>query len=112
MTIHLSAWLAASAFVLTACGSDAKMEEDGPPGDNDDEPDAATGIELTSAVEYCSGGGVPQLLDLAVPAAPSSSPRPGLLFVHGGGWSSLDRSLHSADIEEAARRGYVAATID
>jgi acetyl esterase/lipase len=111
MTINLSAWLAAATLVLTACGSDGKMEEEGPPGDND-EPDAATGIEVTSAVEYCSGGDVPQLLDLAKPAAPSSSPRPGILFVHGGGWSSGDRSLHSADIEEAARRGYVAATID
>jgi hypothetical protein len=30
MTTSLTAWLAASLSVLTACGSDGKMEEDGP----------------------------------------------------------------------------------
>jgi acetyl esterase/lipase len=49
-------------------------------------------------------------LDLARP--PGDGPFPAIVFVHGGGWSIGSRAHYRSDIEEAARRGYVAVTID
>ena len=100
----------ASVFALVACGGANPASDDDPPEES--VPDASDEIEITSAMPYCHGGGAEQVLDLARPVHRSGSPRPGLLFVHGGGWSDGDRSLHSMDAAEAARRGYVAVTID
>ncbi|MGC1272354.1 MAG: alpha/beta hydrolase [Planctomycetaceae bacterium] len=48
-------------------------------------------------------------LDLAVP--PGDGPFPAIVFVHGGGWIMGNRSRYWYETEEAARRGFVAATI-
>lgn len=49
-------------------------------------------------------------LDLAVPAA-GEGPYPLLVFIHGGGWAGGNRQSFRSQIQNAARRGYVAATV-
>ncbi len=48
-------------------------------------------------------------LDLARPEG--AGPFPAIVFIHGGGWYLGDRQGYRDEIEEAARRGYVAVTI-
>ncbi len=48
-------------------------------------------------------------LDVAVPAGEGR--HPALVFLHGGGWVTGDRSRFRDEIERAATRGYVAATV-
>ncbi|MBX3439936.1 MAG: alpha/beta hydrolase, partial [Planctomycetaceae bacterium] len=58
---------------------------------------------------YGTVDGMELQLDLARPDG--AGPFPVLLFIHGGGWYTGGRRTYRAMIEEAARRGYVAATI-
>jgi len=48
-------------------------------------------------------------LDLALPEG--DGPFPAIVFIHGGGWYQGSRQGYRDQILEAARRGYVAATI-
>lgn len=48
-------------------------------------------------------------LDLAMPTG--DGPFPAIVFVHGGGWIMGNRSRYWYETEEAAQRGFVAATI-
>ena len=48
-------------------------------------------------------------LDLARPQG--DGPFPAIVFIHGGGWYQGNRQGYRGNIKEAARRGYVAATI-
>ena len=48
-------------------------------------------------------------LDLARPDG--DGPYPAIVFIHGGGWYQGNRQGYKGQIQEAARRGYVAATI-
>jgi len=60
-------------------------------------------------VTYGTAGNVALKLDLARPAG--DGPFPAIVFVHGGGWYLGDRQGYRSQIEEAARRGYVAVAI-
>jgi acetyl esterase/lipase len=73
---------------------------------------AARGGEIVveENITYGRAGDVDLKLDLARPAE-GEGPFPAIVYVHGGGWSGGNRQMHRAHIEEAARRGYVAATI-
>ena len=48
-------------------------------------------------------------LDLARPDG--EGPYPAIVFIHGGGWRGGNRAAYRREIEEAARRGYVAVTV-
>lgn len=50
-------------------------------------------------------------LDLARPEH-ATGLLPGIVYIHGGGWSGGNRGIYQNDIQEAARRGYVAVTIE
>lgn len=50
---------------------------------------------------YCDGKGF----------GGGNGPFPAIVFIHGGGWSGGNRQAYRAQIQEAAKRGYVAATI-
>jgi acetyl esterase/lipase len=64
---------------------------------------------VEEAVVYGKAGDTELKLDLARPAG--AGPFPAIVFIHGGGWYLGDRAGYRDDIEEAARRGYVAVTI-
>ena len=71
------------------------------------------GVKLVPDVAYREGNPMWKL-DLALPDATSSAPRPAVVFIHGGGWRSGDKRagyfLQGA-IDYAAR-GYVGLSIN
>jgi acetyl esterase/lipase len=64
-----------------------------------------------SDIVYGKGGDVDLKLDLARPAK-AKGRLPALIFIHGGGWHSMSKGEYYSDIYVAAKRGYVAVTID
>lgn len=61
-------------------------------------------------VTYSTAGETELKLDLAVPAG-DGGPHPMVVFIHGGGWAGGSRLAFRRQIQEAARRGYVGATV-
>jgi acetyl esterase/lipase len=51
-------------------------------------------------------------LDLYKPEGRTDSARPAVLFVHGGGWRSGDRTMERPMAQRVAARGYVTATVE
>ncbi len=62
-------------------------------------------------VPTCKGGDVQLYADLAYPKPVENKLRPALIFIHGGSWTAGSRKDFSQFIAYAAKRGYVAATI-
>jgi len=70
---------------------------------------AAPKVILEEGLVYSSPDGQELKLDLARPAG--DGPFPAIVFIHGGGWYLGDRGNYRNSIEEAAKRGYFAATV-
>jgi acetyl esterase/lipase len=66
-------------------------------------------IVIEENVTYGKAGDTELKLDLARPQG--NGPFPAIVFIHGGGWSGGNRQMYRGQIQEAAQRGYVAATI-
>jgi len=66
-------------------------------------------IIVEDNITYGKAGDTELKLDLARPKG--DGPFPAIVFIHGGGWSGGNRQGYRAQIQEAARKGYVAATI-
>ena len=66
-------------------------------------------IVLEDNITYGKAGDTELKLDLARPDG--DGPYPAIVFIHGGGWYQGNRQGYRGQIQEAARRGYVAATI-
>ncbi len=66
-------------------------------------------VAFEENVTYGKAGETELKLDLARPDG--DGPFPAIVFIHGGGWSQGSRQSYRGQIEDAARRGYVAATI-
>jgi acetyl esterase/lipase len=60
-------------------------------------------------ITYGKAGDTELKLDLARPQG--NGPFPAIVFIHGGGWYAGGRQAYRGQIQEAAKRGYVAATI-
>lgn len=70
---------------------------------------ARADVKIEENITYGRGGDTELTLDLARPDG--DGPFPAIVFIHGGGWYQGSRQAYRAQIVEAARRGYVAATI-
>jgi len=68
-------------------------------------------VELRENVEYGKVGDRPLLLDVYLPKNRTANRVPGLIFIHGGGWSSGDKRDYRVYTIDFARAGYVAASI-
>jgi acetyl esterase/lipase len=68
------------------------------------------GVVETRNLEYARIGDRSLQLDLYQPAK-LDRPVPGLVFIHGGGWSGGSREVYKYYTVRYAQRGYVAATI-
>jgi acetyl esterase/lipase len=66
-------------------------------------------IVIEENITYGKAGDTELKLDLARPQG--EGPFPAIVFIHGGGWYQGNRQGYRGQIQEAARRGYVAATI-
>ena len=67
-------------------------------------------IEVRRDMIYGHVDGQALELDLYRPIAPAA-PRPGIVFVHGGGWQGGQREQFAWHAEQAALRGYVCISI-
>jgi len=75
---------------------------------------ALAGAQVTEVhdIVYTQGGGAPQTLDLYAPALPSQALRPGIVFVHGGGWSAGSKDDFADWGRYYAGFGYVSISIN
>lgn len=82
------------------------------------EPPAAD--EVRRDVQYVSGGGKSQSLDLFLPARKAGAALPLVIFIHGGRWSEGDKSMLSTETSAGLealndlllRNGYAVASIN
>jgi acetyl esterase/lipase len=63
-------------------------------------------------VTYGTVGGHPLLLDIYQPAASASGLRPAVILIHGGGWTSFDKTTMHGMATFLARSGFVAFSVD
>ncbi len=73
-------------------------------------PQVPGDIEEIKNIEYKNIGGKSLQLDLYKPAN-LNDPAPLLVFIHGGGWKSGNRSDYLVYLVDFAKRGYVTATV-
>ena len=64
----------------------------------------------TLIADYATVGGLVLSLDLWLPADPKGL-YPGVIFIHGGGWSSGGPGQLCGQASDLAKRGFVAASI-
>ncbi|MBC6605766.1 alpha/beta hydrolase [Hymenobacter sp. BT188] len=69
-------------------------------------------IQARQNLTYCTVGGRALQLDIFYPKAKRPAGYPAVLLIHGGGWSSGDRSHHVPMAQQLAARGYVTVTAD
>jgi acetyl esterase/lipase len=69
------------------------------------------GVRERLDVEYGRVGDRELLLDLYEPVHPAETPRPGIIFIHGGAWRGGNRSDYKYYTVRFADQGFVAATI-
>jgi acetyl esterase/lipase len=63
-------------------------------------------------VPYSTAGGHPLMLDIYQPSEQSSALRPAVVLIHGGGWTSFDKSTMHTMGMFLARCGFVAFAVD
>ena len=75
-------------------------------------PQPADSVSVQSDIVYGAAGGEKLLLDIYEPAAPASKPRPAIVLIHGGTWSSADKSTMHRMANFLARSGFVAVPVN
>jgi len=72
-------------------------------------PPPRYGVQIRPNIAY---GPLPEeVLDLCLPVG-ASGPRPGVILIHGGGWTNLDKSELAQQCNLLAAQGFVAATVN
>jgi acetyl esterase/lipase len=74
------------------------------------DPPQTADIAVEPNITYGRAGDIELKLDLARPRYPTDL-LPAIVYIHGGGWQIGGRNEFKKEIEEAARRGYVAVTV-
>src|SRR5271170_6305792 len=75
-------------------------------------PGVAAGGQVYSNIAYGVAGGETLLLDVYEPANNSGKPQPAIVLVHGGGWTSFDKSTMRALAQFLALAGFVAVPVN
>jgi len=75
-------------------------------------PELPKGVVAYTDIVFASYGSRHLRLDLFMPDSSGGGPYPGVILIHGGGWSSGSRSMLVPMAERLAARGYVTATVD
>ncbi len=73
---------------------------------------AQNDIVFEKDVEYANPDNQHLMVDMARPAAASAGLLPAILCIHGGGFRAGDRHGYDGLVQEFARRGYVAVTVE
>jgi acetyl esterase/lipase len=69
-------------------------------------------IQARTNLTYCTTGNRSLQLDVFYPTAKRRKGYPAVLFIHGGGWRSGDRSQHVPMAQQLAAKGYVTVTAE
>jgi acetyl esterase/lipase len=99
----------ALAVLAVLCVANSVKAQDRP------RPDAPYTVRAQMNVEYGKVGDESLRLDLYTPVELPKDParlRPGLIMIHGGGWSGGDKAEYATFGKEMASRGYVAASVN
>ncbi|MBO0361127.1 alpha/beta hydrolase [Hymenobacter sp. BT186] len=75
-------------------------------------PAVPPSIQSKTNVTYCTLGARNLQLDIFYPKAKRKGGYPAVLFIHGGGWRSGDRSQHVPLAQQLAAKGYVTVTAE
>lgn len=70
------------------------------------------GVSVDENVSYGNINGAALLLDVYKPAPPGAEVHPAVVLIHGGGWTSFDKSTMRTMGQFLARSGFVAFAID
>ena len=96
-SLPLSARQAAPATAAPPASAKSQQSSSGPVHEN---------------LSYGVVNGETLLLDILEPAANSDHPRPAVILIHGGGWTSFDKSTMRTLAQFLARSGFVAVPVD
>jgi acetyl esterase/lipase len=69
-------------------------------------------VSVDRDIVYGVQGGEKLLLDVYEPLFPSSTPRPAVVLIHGGWWTSLDKNTMQGMGNFLARTGFVAVSVN
>jgi acetyl esterase/lipase len=69
-------------------------------------------VSVQQDISYGSAGAHPLLLDIYQPGDSSLRPFPAVILIHGGGWTSFDKSTMRTMGNFLARSGFVAFSVD
>lgn len=69
-------------------------------------------VHVDENVQYGEVHGQKLLLDVFEPAGNSAGPHPAVVLIHGGGWTSFDKSTMRGMGQVLARAGFVAFSVD
>ena len=72
----------------------------------------ARNVVVDRDIAYDPRFGAATVMDVYRPDDPIGPPRPGVLMIHGGGWSALDRHSMDEDARRLAGDGYVVANVE
>jgi len=75
-------------------------------------PETSDSVSLQKDVQYGVQGGEKLLLDIYQPGDPGSHPRPAVVLIHGGSWTSFDKGTMRGMGDFLARSGFVAVSVD
>jgi acetyl esterase/lipase len=70
------------------------------------------GVSVEQDVEYGVQAGQKLLLDIYLPTEKSTKPRPAVVLIHGGSWTSFDKSTMGRMANFLARSGFVAVSVN
>ena len=102
--------LALMAAVYSAAGQSPQPSSPTPssPAPSSDDPR----VSVLPDVPYATAAAHPLLLDIYQPTGSVSTARPAVVLIHGGSWSSMDKSTMRTMGMFLARSGFVAFSID
>jgi acetyl esterase/lipase len=75
-------------------------------------PETTDPVSVQKDVPYGVQASEKLLLDIYQPDEPASRPRPAIVLIHGGGWTSFDKSTMRGMANFLARSGFVAVSVD
>lgn len=106
--------LAGALVAVLALGATAGGAAPTPIAPLHQSPSATAAPRVTSGVDYSAAGHASLLLDIYEPSGSSGAadPRPAIVLVHGGGWTTGDRTQVGPDAAAFAEQGFVAFSID
>jgi acetyl esterase/lipase len=99
----------AFALVCAACGNGSTSAAGHPQSASSPTPTSIPGVSAQRNLAY---GPLPaETLDLCTPTN-ATTPRPGIIMIHGGGWAQGDKQQYDDACAFLAQHGFVAATIN